>query len=326
MSETILKYPKVSIVMAIYKPRIDWFIEQLKSLDNQTYNNINLFILNDYPENEEFYKQIIFENIKKIEFSYQKNEYNMGPVASFEKLTLLADGEYIAYCDQDDIWLDDKIEKLLDFTISNTADLAFTDMYIINEDSKVIADSITKVRPLHVMPELDDYFSYLLRHSIILGCTMLVKSKIAKKSLPIPNQSGSVYHDWWISVYAAAYGKVVFLNRPLIKYRIHDHNVTAFMKGINGKEDYINRIVEFMNKMHAVRNRITSLKHQQLINDIYVFGETRKKYITNHSIENFLGMIRSAKFNYKAVGFEILLPFLPEMLFIKIIKLLEHKK
>lgn len=310
------KNPKVSIVMAIYKPRIDWFIEQLNSLDNQTYNNINLYILNDYPDgDDELYKKIISDTIKRIEYHYYRNDVNLGPTGTFERLTIMADGDYIAYCDQDDIWIEDKIEKLINYLNDSKADLVFSDMYIINSNSRVISDSITKVRPLHRMYDMEDFFCYLLKHSIVLGCTMIVSNVMAKKSLPIPNESGYVYHDWWISIYAAAYGKIRFLNHPLIKYRIHDHNVTEFLKEIKSKASYVNRLISFNSKMLEVKKRIINTSYQNSIDKIYAFGRIRYDYYNEHSLKNFIKMLGALQHNYRAISFEILLPVIPNKIF-----------
>ena len=102
--------PLVSILLAVYNPNYEWFKEQLSSLNNQNYNNLELIVYDDCPDNpvdERFIKNCISN------FSYHiiRGKQNKGSNFAFEELTKYGKGEYFAYCDQDDIWEKIKSQK-----------------------------------------------------------------------------------------------------------------------------------------------------------------------------------------------------------------------
>src|ERR1039457_2351233 len=95
--------PLVSILLAVYKPNEAWFIEQLISLNEQTYENIELLVYDDcpeYPINEDIIKQYI----TKFSYTLIRGIKNEGSNKAFEELTKVSEGEIFAYCDQDDVW------------------------------------------------------------------------------------------------------------------------------------------------------------------------------------------------------------------------------
>ena len=104
--------PLVSILLAAYKPNYDWFKEQLISLNNQTYDNIELIIYDDCPD-EPISEEFVSKYITNFNYKIIRGKINKGSNKAFEELTKIAEGIYFAYCDQDDIWEADKIELLI---------------------------------------------------------------------------------------------------------------------------------------------------------------------------------------------------------------------
>ena len=104
----------VSVIIATYNHNIIWFEKQLNSINNQTYSNIEIILLDDSSVNEK-YLDIIETTviIKRFPVRIYRNDENLGSNKTFEKLVNLASGDYLAFCDQDDIWSDDKIEVLV---------------------------------------------------------------------------------------------------------------------------------------------------------------------------------------------------------------------
>jgi glycosyltransferase involved in cell wall biosynthesis len=147
--------PLVTIVMAVCNPRMDWFKEQLVSLNNQSYENLELLAIDDCSSEISFdeISETIKACITNIPYKLSRNSENLGSTKTFEKLTALAGGDYIAYCDQDDIWYSDKIETLLGCFINENVNLAFSDVQIIDESGIITADSITEFRTRHKLYE-----------------------------------------------------------------------------------------------------------------------------------------------------------------------------
>ena len=124
----------VSIIIPYYKKEL--YLEQsIRSILNQTYQNFEIILINDDPENKIFISKFskLDHRIKLVH-----NENNLGAGLSRNKGLEIANGEYIAFCDSDDLWKNNKIEfqielmKRLNFTFS------FTGYDIIDENNNFI--------------------------------------------------------------------------------------------------------------------------------------------------------------------------------------------
>ena len=106
--------PLIAILMAVYEPNMDWLKNQLDSINVQTYSNIRLYIRDDCSVTVPFetIKALASECITELPYSIERNDNNLGSNKTFELLTQEAEGEYFAYCDQDDIWHSDKLTVL----------------------------------------------------------------------------------------------------------------------------------------------------------------------------------------------------------------------
>ena len=106
-----INYPLVSIVLGTYNGAT-FLKEQLESLVNQTYSSIEIIAVDDGSTDD------TVSILKEYSVSYKNikvfvNENNLGFIKNFEKGCSLASGEYIAFCDQDDCWHPEKIEKMV---------------------------------------------------------------------------------------------------------------------------------------------------------------------------------------------------------------------
>ena len=309
--------PLISIVMAVYEPRMDWLREQLESLNAQTYPNLELIVCDDCSPS------IPYEDINKVvakcitDFPYEisRNEMNLGSNATFELLTKKANGEYIAYCDQDDIWLPEKLEILYREITEKHALLVCSDMFVIDEEGNQYADSITKVRKHHIFYNGEGLASKLIYRNFVTGCTMLINVDQAKSALPFPD---SLIHDHWLAYWCAIHGKIISLTRSLIYYRIHGNNQTDVLCGIKTKKDYMHLRVEIFYK------RVIDMDKRATILDIGCakdWATARYRY-WNHE-KGALGtfwVLR--KHNKLTTYFEIIAIYLPEPIFMVVIQMI----
>ena len=250
--------PLISILMAIYEPRMDWLKEQLDSLNAQTYPNLKLYIRDDcsptVPYSE--IQNLASKCITAFPYSIERNTDNLGSNATFELLTQEAEGEYFAYCDQDDVWLPEKLEVLQRTIEEEKATLVCSDMFVIDENGKQIADSITKVRKRHVFPMSPISASQLLVKNFSVGCTMMVCSEIAKAAVPF---CPYMIHDHFLTLYAAESGAISIVRLPLIYYRIHKGNQTSVLGGVTDRESYYRiRLEELENRLNWLQERFSN--------------------------------------------------------------------
>ena len=213
----------VSIAMATYNGE-KYLRKQLESIYNQTYKNIEFIVCDDRSSDKTV--KILQEYQNKYGLKFFINEQNLGFVKNFEKAASLCTGEYIAFADQDDVWLPDKIEILLSEIGNNS--LICSDAKLIDENNNQVAESLVKnlnfdTRVFLEPPEL--IFKKLFYTPYALGCTILFDKNLLKEALPIPE--GFSYHDYWFLIVACKHSGVKFIDRPLVLYRRHSDNITG---------------------------------------------------------------------------------------------------
>jgi len=230
--------PLISILMAVYEPRMDWLREQLVSLNEQTYPNLRLYIRDDCSPTVP-YEQIqscVRDCITRFPYVITRNEKNLGSNGTFELLTREADGELFAYCDQDDVWLPEKLTVLQEAMERERAVLVYSDVSAVDDEGKLLARSLQELRPRLTYLEGSDLAPKLFFRNCVAGCAMLVNSNIAKRAIPFPRQTVC---DHWIALLAATEGTVAFVPDQLVRYRQHKHNQTGVLAGVSDKQSYL---------------------------------------------------------------------------------------
>ena len=230
--------PLISILMAVYEPRMDWLREQLASLNEQTYPNLRLYIRDDCSPTVP-YEQIqscVQDCITRFPYVITRNEKNLGSNATFELLTKEAEGDLFAYCDQDDVWLPEKLTVLQEAMERERAVLAYSDVSAVDDEGKLLARSLRELRPRLTYLEGSDLAPKLFFRNCVAGCAMLVNSNIAERAIPFPRQTVC---DHWIALLAATEGTVAFVPDQLVRYRQHKRNQTGVLAGVSDKQSYL---------------------------------------------------------------------------------------
>jgi len=230
---------KVDIVLALYNGE-KFLKEQLNSLYNQTYKNFNLIIIDDSSQDrssliiEEFQKK--YNNIR-----YVRNDINMGHVKSFEKGLQLSTNNFIAFCDQDDIWEKNKLELQVNIlkNYKNIPALVHSDLSMINENGDTIGDSYFKFRN-YILSEKKE-LNKIISQNGIMGNTLMINKQLKELVLPFPRDV--IVHDYWIAVINEIFGKRITLKNKLVRYRIHDSNSS------NSKSNIFNNDSKFSKRL-----------------------------------------------------------------------------
>lgn len=306
--------------MAVYKPNIRWLLEQLKSLNEQTYPNLELLICDDCPDFPADEK-IFAEEITNFPYKLFRNSENLGSNKTFERLTLEANGKYISYCDQDDVWYEDKVKRMAEVLEKTGSPLVCSDLAIIDGEGKHIADSITKIRKRHVFYDGEGLAGYLLLRNFVTGCAMMMRADIAKKSVPFVD---SLIHDQWLAINAALAGRIEVIREPLIDYRQHSENQTGVLKNVNSKDDYYRaRIENVCDRISDYKERLSEYPElNRTISELEEFNEGRSRYFYRHNFADLRIMKRYKYFSKQAMIFEIVMPFIPNRLIKYIFKLI----
>ena len=227
---------KVSILLSIYKPDRQYLKEQLISLNDQTYENLELLVWNDCPEEKT--EQSLFETyITRFPVYYFGEGTNLGYVRAFERLSALATGEYISYCDQDDIWEPQKIEKCVQAIRETGAVAVVCDKSLMCSDGTVYAKSYRENSRFacdrwHTGDDITARAAFM---GYCTGMTLIAKRKTVQRFLPfVPD----VAHDQQLVLFLSACGKMAYVEEPLIRYRRHGGNETGLLYGVESKADY----------------------------------------------------------------------------------------
>ena len=130
---------KVDVLLATYNGE-KYLKEQIDSILNQTYQNINL-IISDDNSNDSTRK--ILEEYKKIDnrIKIYLQDKNLGYIKNFEFLLTKVESNYYMLSDQDDVWLPEKIEKSMKTLKEKNADLVFGDLEVVDEKLNTIYPS-----------------------------------------------------------------------------------------------------------------------------------------------------------------------------------------
>lgn len=223
--------------------------ELLESLYKQTYKDINLLIRDDGSTDK------TLDVIKRYKDTHPLFSIhiltddlgNIGSTRSFEVLMRHSQADYFMFCDQDDVWLPQKVEitlkRMNDLESSlkkNTPCVVFTDLYVVDEKLNIIYDSFFKT--IHISCDVVNDLYKALAVSISPGCTMLMNRWILDYVLPIPK---SVIHDFWVIVLTVKYGKVSCLNVPTIMYRQHGDN--SIGSTLSGRKYICNKFKNLVN-------------------------------------------------------------------------------
>lgn len=307
--------PLITIVMAVYEPNMQWLKEQLLSLEAQTYPNLELIIRDDCSPTVPFEQicECVATCIRSFPYEISRNERNVGSNQTFEWLTQQARGEYIAYCDQDDVWLPKKLQILEKSIAQTDALLVCSDMYVIDGQGNQAADSITKVRRHHVFRSGENLTNCLLVSNFVTGCTMLVKSNFVKTISPF---CPYMVHDHYISLCASIKGEIVSIQQPLIRYRIHGFNQTGILTGVVDKESYETlRIDSLIRRYSWIQERFSG---QIDVTKHLLWVEARKSnWEKQKNGKKIMWKYRS--FAPLTTMFEFFAPYMPDLLFEKII-------
>ena len=233
---------KIAILMATYNGE-KYICQQIDSILSQTCKDWELYIHDDGSTDNTIavVESYVEKYPNKIHLIDGKS--TGGAKYNFFYMFGQVEAPYYMTCDQDDVWLDKKIELTYDkmLTIENKADvpcLVYTELRVVDSELNTIADTMSGYQSLDCHKRTINQF--ILQNSVT-GCTMMVNRALRDKMLHITDIDNTIMHDWWAALVAAQFGKTAFIDEPTILYRQHGDNSLGAL-GIN-KLSYIIRRV-----------------------------------------------------------------------------------
>jgi len=217
---------KISVAMCTYNGAC-FITEQLISIAAQTQLPDEVIICDDDSSDGTLDIIARFASNAPFSINYYKNPTQLGVAKNFEFAISLCTGDIIFLCDQDDVWLPQKIEKIISVFLANEhIGLVFSNGFVTDSRLSRLGYTVWETYGLDEKSQRtltgEDPLSFLIRRYAITGATMAFRSNLKKIILPIPEYW---IHDAWISCLAASQGSIATVIEPLILYRQHEGNV-----------------------------------------------------------------------------------------------------
>lgn len=229
--------PKVSVVIPAYN--CERFISAaIESVLAQTYGDYEVIVINDGSTDKT--DEILVKYVQKIKVMRQPNK---GPAEARNTGIANSEGKYIAFLDQDDAWLPDKLKMQVEIMEKNNKlGLVYTDVYVLKDKEFGNADHLYKRSFQMRQPHRGSIFEYLFLDNFISTSSVMVRKEcLSKVGMFDPAVVPSEDYDRWLRI--AAVCEIDYIDTPLVKFRDH---IAAFA---GNKILTLTHVIDVLNKM-----------------------------------------------------------------------------
>ncbi|MTL19531.1 glycosyltransferase [Turicibacter sanguinis] len=287
---------KVDILLATYNGE-KYINYQIESILNQKFSDFRLIISDDCSTDNTV---SIIEKYLKIDerIVLYKQKKNLGYIKNFEYLLSKSDAEYIMFCDQDDVWVSEKIQKQLDYICNKDCSLVYSNVILVDEkDNELNKDYYEELR---INPLSKKCKKNILFRNPIIGNTVIINKQLKDKLISIPD---SIPHDWYLGIIASLEGGVEYYPERLVRYRQHSNNTSGVKSNIEESKVNIlkkNNILLKRNQLITERiDFLATLENHFKMNNVYV---EEQKFIKK-CIQYLENIKKKDKINFNLVGF-----------------------
>jgi glycosyltransferase involved in cell wall biosynthesis len=270
---------QVNVLISTYNGE-KYITEQIDSIKNQTYKNIKIYVRDDGSTDNT--KQILEKLMKNGDITYMAGENVRWGRSFLQLLQLSNDGDYWAFCDQDDVWFPEKIEyavEWLEKQNENEPCLYHSSYYLMDE-------SLTKKLGVYTKPNYEFDFRRSLTDCLYQGFSMVFNKKLRELMLmgDINNISS---HDWWACLLVTKFGISTFDERVTSYHRRLDTSMSGgglkgklkwFKNTLQNKDSDINNVArEYVKTFESVTDKEDLKLVGLFVNDKYSLIKALKK-------------------------------------------------
>ncbi len=220
MTLDIAKPAMVTVLLSTYNGS-RFLQQQLNSLYEQTYPDIRILVRDDGSTDTT--RSILGREQTKGRIEILEGHDNLGPAHSFFELLRSAAStgtEYVAFCDQDDVWHPEKIAH----AVSALTGVTGNGPAMYCSRSEIVDEHLEHIGYTELPGKIG--FGNALVENAATGCTIVLNQKATK--LVGEHLPGKVLmHDWWCYLVLTCFGEVIFSVSPDIKYRQHGRNTVG---------------------------------------------------------------------------------------------------
>lgn len=206
---------RASVAMAVYEGE-KYLVPQLDSILSQLGPEDELVI--SYDRSSDGTLPLIRDYESRDSRVTVVMDPSSGVIANFENALLHCGGKYLFIADQDDIWIDGKIDRMVAFLENTGAALAVHNGVTINDRDEIVSKdffSEYRIGPSFLRNFLKSRYS---------GCCMAFTADFRDVILPIPRYIDA--YDRWFGLCAEGFCRIAFLDDVLIRHRVHGENYT----------------------------------------------------------------------------------------------------
>jgi glycosyltransferase involved in cell wall biosynthesis len=232
-SNTETHSPSISVLLAVYNGG-RYLPALLDSLLAQEFPPCEILACDDGSTDDSLAILRAYAQRSSVPIRIHQNAQNLGYRDNFWHGIPLCEGRYIAFCDQDDVWLPEKLRKMSEAIIQHhQPHFLFSDCALVDASLRPLG--IAGLSYSGISPEKKGLIhssrlaEVLIERPCITGMTMVVRKDLL---LQLPRPVSDIPHDYLISAALSLGKNYVFLDEPLVLYRQHDANVI----GMSGKK------------------------------------------------------------------------------------------
>ncbi|GHV21656.1 hypothetical protein AGMMS49959_11140 [Planctomycetales bacterium] len=284
--------PTISVVLAAHRGE-KYIGEQLRSLFAQTRLPDEILIGDDSPDDatRRAIADVLPEKPASVQLEVTVNPQQLGHLKNFENLCAQAGGDFIFFCDQDDVWLPEKIatlsatlvnhpDKMLAFGDSIRADATMTKFYDrlfwVSENTE---QEITAFNDGDAFSRIYPGQWWLSLHNVA------IRREFRDVFLPTPDCFS--YLDMWLGVISTFYETAHCVNLVLTRYRVHENNATTPVLW-DSRRTALGRLLLLFRRVYEIMSRRAAGEYQQL----YEQYTALRKRVTSAMIINLPDSVR----------------------------------
>lgn len=212
--------PRVAICMATFNPPLALFKAQVASLQAQTHSNWVCIVTDDCTDNELYDRcRYVVKHDPRFVFFQNRTRHNFYHNFQEGLRRTPADAEFVALCDQDDVWRPEKLRTLLD-SFAGTTQLVYSDARVVDQDGKVRSETFWRLRRNNHTD-----LPTLMVANTVTGAASMFRASLLADIIPFPTPIGPAFHDHWIGLVALIRGGIGYVDAPLYDYVQHADGV-----------------------------------------------------------------------------------------------------
>ena len=299
---------KISVALCTYNGE-NYLKKQLDSILNQTIKVDEIIICDDISSDSTVSILNSYKEMYPKIFTIYVNSENLRSNKNFEKTIKLCSGDYIFLSDQDDLWRNDKVSKILEIFKNNpSAEGVFSNANLIDDNNNVLFEDISLWDSVHffenkIVKPFDLHKLLLLKGNYLTGATLCIKKEVKEFCFPFQTLDKIFLHDEWFAYILSKRKTLFYSTENLISYRIHSNqqmgvgdivkNADKIKKSYNNLQIILGIIKpkSFKDFKMISRSLFSQYeKYKKLKSNTFIEPENIEKKLLKYYLENDLQM------------------------------------